>query len=102
MGALNWASMFHRAWTHRVLLSLGRAGRAHMDLIYPWTGVLGRGLGHYVREPPGQEYWGLDQHSLGSCWLPAVPHQPCFPAPSLTQLEWGSERKAGPPLWALG
>lgn len=73
MGAMNWVSMFHRAWTHRVLLSLGRAGRAHMDLIYPWAVVLGRGLGHCVREPPGQEYWGLGQRSLGSCWLPAVP-----------------------------
>lgn len=78
MGALNWASMFHRAWSTQVLLSLGRAGRAHVDLIYPRTVALGRGLSHYVREPPGQEYWGLGQGSLGSCWLPAVPHQPCF------------------------
>lgn len=77
----------------RVSLGLGRAGRAHMDLIYPWTSGLGRGLGHYVREPPGQEDWGLGQGSLGSYGLPAVPHQPCVPAPSLTQLEWGSEKK---------
>lgn len=35
------------------MLSLGRAGRAHVDLIYPWTVALGRGLSHYVREPPG-------------------------------------------------
>lgn len=37
-----------------------------MDLIYPWTVVLGRGLGHYAREPPGQEYWGVARVPLAA------------------------------------
>lgn len=37
-----------------------------MDLIYPWTVVLGRGLGYYAREPPGQEYWGVARVPLAA------------------------------------
>lgn len=56
------------------MLSLGRTGRAHMDLIYPWTVVLGRRLGHYAREPPGQEYWGVARVPLAaaSCLLSPI------------------------------
>lgn len=54
-----------------------------------------QGAGHYVREPLGQEYWGLGQRSLGSCWLPAVPHQPCFPAQVLYSWNGAQREKLG-------
>lgn len=56
------------------MLSLGRAGRAHMDLIYPWTVVPGRGLGLYVREPQGRRTgaWARVPLAAASCLLSPI------------------------------
>lgn len=103
MGALNWASMFHRAWSTRGLAQPGQGRQSPCGPHLPEdcgarqgaeplcqgasrAGVLGPGPGFP---------WQL----LAACCPPSAL---LLPAPSLTQLEWGSERKAGPPLWALG
>lgn len=45
-----------------------------MGLIYPWTMVRGRGLGHYVREPPGRRTgaWARVPLAAAGCLLSSI------------------------------
>lgn len=91
MGALNVASMVHSSWSTQGLAQPGQGRQSPHGPHLPMDCGARQGTGPLCQGAPGQEDWGLGQGSLGSCWLPAVPHQPCLPTPSLIQLE----RKAG-------